>query len=446
MGDWTDTTLEQIAGSTARAFSMGPFGSNIKAENYRESGVPIIRGINLSERGGAPFIAEDFVFLSEDEADELASASVAPNVIVFVAQGTVGKVGIVPADTQYCRFILSENTMKVTVDPKRAAPQFIFYYFRSDLGQHEIMSRVNPTGVPCISKPLTSLRQFGIRLPTDIRERQAIASILGALDDKIDLNRRMNETLEALARAIFKDWFVDFGPTRAKMEGRAPYLAPEIWALFPDRLDDDDEPEGWRIGSLTELIEVGPPEPMRKGEITPYLDMAALPTVGSTADAPVMREFSSGTRFRNSDTLLGRITPCLENGKTAFVQNLNGNTVGWGSTEFIVLRSISPVPKPVSYLIARDPAFRRYAIQSMTGTSGRQRATVEAIKAYPVAIPDDHRLWVCLENVFAPLFSRIAANAEEIETLAATRDLLLPKLMSGEIRVCNAEKELERVA
>ena len=75
------------------------------------------------------------------------------------------------------------------------------------------------------------------------REQDAIASILGALDDKIDLNRRMNETLEAMARAIFKDWFVDFGPTRAKMEGDAPYLAPQIWALFPDRLDNEGKPE-----------------------------------------------------------------------------------------------------------------------------------------------------------------------------------------------------------
>jgi type I restriction enzyme, S subunit len=95
-------------------------------------------------------------------------------------------------------------------------------------------------------------------------EQQAISLLLGALDDKIVLNRRMNETLEAMARAVFKDWFVDFGPTGAKMEGRAPYLAPEIWALFPDRLDDEDKPDGWRSGSLAELIEVGPSEPMRR--------------------------------------------------------------------------------------------------------------------------------------------------------------------------------------
>jgi type I restriction enzyme S subunit len=162
------------------------------------------------------------------------------------------------------------------------------------------------------------------------------------------------------------------------MEGRAPYLAPEIWAFFPDRLDDEGKPEGWRSGTLGELVEIGPSEPLRKGEVTPYLDMAALPIHGSTSDLPILREYSLGTRFRNGDTLLARITPCLENGKTAFVQNLPDNMVGWGSTEFIVMRCNMPVPKAVSYLLAREPAFRRHAIQSMTGTSGRQRASAEA--------------------------------------------------------------------
>src|SRR5208282_1982445 len=91
---------------------------------------------------------------------------------------------------------------------------------------------------------MPTIRALPVAVPP-IAEQRAIASVLGALDDKIELNRRMNETLEATARAIFKDWFVDFGPTRAKQEGRAPYLAPDIWPLFPDRLDDEGKPEGW---------------------------------------------------------------------------------------------------------------------------------------------------------------------------------------------------------
>ena len=142
---------------------------------------------------------------------------------------------------------------------------------------------------------------------------------------------------------------------------------------------------------------------------------------------------------------MARITPCLENGKTAFIQSLTDDTVGWGSTEFIVLRAKAPVPAAVTYLLARDPAFRAHAIQSMTGTSGRQRARTEALASYPVSIPDEG-VWLALAGLIEPMFDRIRANGEESRTLAQTRDLLLPKLMSGEIRVKEAEKIMEETA
>ena len=289
------------------------------------------------------------------------------------------------------------------------------------------------------------IRRFCFKAPT-VEVQDKIARFLDALDDKIELNRRMNETLEAMAQAIFKDWFVDFGPTRTKMAlrgedpqsddtARAPYLAPEIWSLFPDRLDDAGKPEGWEVVPLNRLIEINPPTPLRKGAAAPYLDMASLPTSGPNAADPVVREYGSGMRFRNGDTLLARITPCLENGKTAFVQHLPDDVTGWGSTEFIVLRSRAPVPAAFSYLVARDETFRGAAVRSMTGTSGRQRASSEAISAYSIIDPSNAALWRCLDGILKPLFDKIAANDAESRTLAATRDLLLPKLMSGEIRV-----------
>jgi len=249
----------------------------------------------------------------------------------------------------------------------------------------------------------------------------------------------MNETLEASARALFRDWFVDFGPTRAKAEGRPAYLAPDLWSLFPDRLGDDDVPAGWRLGSLADLMNIAPKEPLKSGVIAPYLDMAALPTRGSNTDLPIDRVYSSGTRFRNGDTLLARITPCLENGKTGYVQNLPEDTVGWGSTEFIVLRTKPAIPSAVSYLVARDDEFRRHAIQSMTGTSGRQRANADAIARYPAVVPDDGKLWQAFGTILDPIFNQIASNERESGTLAQTRDTLLPKLMSGAIRVRDAE-------
>ena len=287
------------------------------------------------------------------------------------------------------------------------------------------------------------IRAFSFLVPPRAEQR-AIAELLSAFDDKIDLNRRMNETLEAMARALFKDWFVDFGPTRAKQEGMEPYLAPELWSLFPERLDTRGKPKGWHECRLQDIVNVNPAEPLKKGIVAPYLDMAALPTSGAIPEQAVLRDFSSGMRFRNGDTLFARITPCLENGKTAFVQSLPESSVGWGSTEFIVLRATPPVPAAFTYLLARHKDFRAHAIQSMTGTSGRQRARNDAVTAYPFVNPNVE-VWSAFGANIEPLFQRIRANGDESRTLAQVRDLLLPKLMSGEIRIQNAEKAAEAV-
>ena len=233
----------------------------------------------------------------------------------------------------------------------------------------------------------SALKDICIPLPP-IPDQEAIAHILGTLDDKIELNWRMNKTLEEMARALFKSWFVDFDPVRAKMDGRwrsgesLPGLPAHLYDLFSDSLVDSELgeiPNGWEVKTLDQLTKLNPREPMKKGVVAPYLDMAALPTSGSSSDDAVLREFTSGTRFRNKDTLLARITPCLENGKAAFIQSLLNYAVGWGSTEFIVMRAIPPVPPEYAYLLARNPDFRAHAIQSMTGTSGRQRAQTEAL-------------------------------------------------------------------
>ena len=272
-------------------------------------------------------------------------------------------------------------------------------------------------------------------------EQCAIAHILGTLDDKIELNRRMNQTLEEMARAIFQDWFVDFGPIRAKLEGREPYLPPELWSLFPDRLADSELgqiPEGWEALALEQFVGLNPSEPMKKGTISPYIDMATLPTSGSSPGDAILREFTSGTRFRNGDTLFARITPCLENGKTAFVQALPKGTVGWGSTEFIVMRASPPVPPEYSYLLARNEAFREHAIQSMTGTSGRQRVQVDALAPYLLPFPPAD-VWANFSSLVSPVFASIELSRKASRSIAIQRDALLPKLVSGEFRF---EKEL----
>lgn len=438
-GEWQTLTVGQIKAQDDRAIAIGPFGSRMKADTYVASGVPVIRGNNISD---TRVFVDEFVYVSEQTADELRACNVFAGDLVFPHRGAIGQVGIIPA-TDTPRFMLSTSLMKLTCNKEIVDPLFVFYFFRSTLGRHALLQHASTVGTPGIGQPLTSLRSIRLPIPP-LPEQRAIAHILGTLDDKIELNRRRNQTLEAMARALFKDWFVDFGPVRAKMEGQEPYLPADLWQLFPDRLDDEGKPEGWEMVPASELIEFNPTEPLRKGTPAPYLDMASLPTSGSWPEPPVIRDFGSGMRFRNGDTLLARITPCLENGKTAFVQCLPNNAVGWGSTEYIVMRPKAPVPAGYAYLLARDDAFREHAIRSMTGTSGRQRAQGDSVATFKLASPPDENLWQAFARHVAPTFESIKSNAKASETLSAVRDTLLPKLISGELRIAEAERFLAR--
>ena len=284
--------------------------------------------------------------------------------------------------------------------------------------------------------PVASLAYLRVSLPP-LTEQRAIAHILGTLDDKIELNRRMNTTLEAMARALFRSWFVDFDPVRAKMEGRDTGLPQEIADLFPDRLVNSEMgeiPEGWTVAPLRQLLEVNPKRSLQKGQIAPYLPMANMPTQEHAPNSFSARPFGSGTRFANGDTLVSRITPCLENGKIAFVDFLRDNQVGWGSTEYIVLVPRPPLPKYFAYCLARSARFREFAIQNMSGTSGRQRVPVAALKGFLVAAPQAP-LSARFDEVAGSLFERANRAGRESRTLAALRDTLLPKLISGEVRV-----------
>ena len=290
------------------------------------------------------------------------------------------------------------------------------------------------------------LKHLTIPLPPP-PEQRAIAHILGTLDDKIELNRRMNETLEAMARALFKSWFVDFDPVRAKMAGRDTGLPKRLADLFPDRMVDSELgkiPEGWEVVPLPELIEVNPKRPLQKGARAPYLDMANMPTMGHVPDTIIDRPFGSGMRFANGDTLIARITPCLENGKTAYVDFLSDGKIGWGSTEYIVMRPKSPLPSGFAYCLARSPGFREFAIQNMTGTSGRQRVPAKALSQFMLSSPSE-RVAASFGRVVQPLLARASKAVCESRYFATMRDALLPKLMSGEIRLRVTELAVENI-
>ena len=256
----------------------------------------------------------------------------------------------------------------------------------------------------------------------------------------------MNETLEATARAIFKSWFVDFDPVRAKMDGQKPVgMDEETVALFPDGFEDSELgqiPRGWRALPLPEAMEVNPKRLLPKGTDAPYLDMKNMPTRGHCPIDVYPRTVGSGTKFRNGDTLVARITPCLENGKTAYVDFLEDEQIGWGSTEYIILHPKPPLPCEQAYFLARSDDFRSHAIQNMTGTSGRQRVPPDCLSSFFVAVPSE-QITAKFGDLSSTFMVRIRANSVQSDTLAQLRDTLLPKLLSGEICVSEADKLVE---
>jgi type I restriction enzyme, S subunit len=289
----------------------------------------------------------------------------------------------------------------------------------------------------------TLIRNFAINTPP-LPEQQAIAHILGSLDDKIELNRQMNETLEGIARALFQSWFVDFDPVRAKMAGRQPYgMDAETAALFPDGFEDSvlgEIPRGWRvtpIGEVAGINEISVTKNFPYKEIE-YIDISSVSVgklEGTTKYALEMAPSRAKRLVRHGDTIWSTVRP---NRKSyLFIHTPQNNLVV--STGFAVL---TPKSIPATYLYAwmTTDQFVDYLIYNADGS------------AYPAVLPDRFsnanmllpvpRILQKFEQIVSPMRSLIFQNDEESQTLAALRDTLLPKLLSGELRVGEAEKEV----
>ena len=378
--------------------------------------------------------------------------------VVTGRYGTIGQVFFVDQD------FWPLNTALYVRDFKSNDPKFISYLLKT-LDFHAYSDK---GAVPGVNR--NHLHEALVRVPP-LAEQRAIAHVLGTLDDKIELNRQINQTLEHIAQAMFKSWFVDFEPVKAKVAAIAAgadqhgitraamrtlsgktdaeldalqiaqpehYLELKTTAeIFPDAMQGSELgkiPAGWALRPLPEFVDVNPTRQLKKGAIAPYLDMANVPTNSVRAQNIIEREFGSGSKFVNGDTLLARITPCLENGKTAFVDFLEAGQVAWGSTEFIVLRPKQFLPSEFAYFLCRHPEFRDFAISHMSGTSGRQRVPNDCFQNYIFALAS-HSILDAFGRLTGKIMADIKALDMESRTLAILRDTLLPKLLSGELDV-----------
>lgn len=322
--------------------------------------------------------------------------------------------------------------------------KWLYYFLRTPHAQSMIKQRTSGTTQAYIA--LGTLRNFPITAPTCPDEMRSIVNCLTILDSKIELNRRMNETLEAMARALFRDWVVDFGPTRAKMTGIAPYLSPDLWSLFPDSLDDAGKPEGWEAQPLTAFFAIiggGTPKtsnPTFWGGPIPWFSVTDTPAQGSVFVTATEKTITKAGLAGSSARLIAKGTTIISARGTVGNLAVAGGEMTFNQSCY-GLSGSGPVGDCATYLIAQNMVSQ---LQSMAHGSVFSTITRQTFEALSLPMPSPHVL-SAFEHAVAPLFEMILANVNESRTLAQTRDLLLPRLMSGELRVAGAERAAEAV-
>jgi type I restriction enzyme S subunit len=424
---WQHLNVGNVAAPVKNALVGGPFGSNLVSADYVADGIPVIRGENL---GDGRWVTGEFVYVSPAKAQSLKANLARPGDIVFTQRGTLGQVAIVPHG-RFETYLISQSQMKLTPDKTRADALFLFYVFTSPEQQDYVRRHAIQTGVPHTN--LGILRNTPIPLPS-LSEQQAIAGVLGTLDDEIELSRRMNETLEAMARAIFKSWFVDFDPVRAKAEGRRPSgMHTTTAALFPSAFEDSPLgkiPKGWKTGVFGDVAE-NPKRGLQPRNIapgTPYIALDHMPRRSIALSEWGMAEeaISNKFQFLRGEFLFGKLRPYFHKVGVAPVD-------GVCSTDILVVR-----PREENWygLVLGHLSSDEFVAYTDAGSTGTKmpRTSWPEMARYEICVPDS-AVAEAFNRLVAPTIEKIRLNILESKTLDALRNALLPKLISGEIRL-----------
>ena len=426
-GDWREARLGDISHRVTKGTTPTTIGGR-----YTEKGISFVKVESITNEGRID--VEKLAHIDDETNFLLTRSTLQKDDVLFTIAGTIGRVArvsekLLPANTNQAVAIVRPN--QDIVDSN-----FLYYSLRDDARIERAHTRVVQSVQANFS--LSELSAVEISLPS-LPEQRAIAHVLGTLDDKIELNRRMNETLEEMARALFKSWFVDFDPVRAKMEGRwrqgesLPGLSTDLYDVFPDRLvpsELGEIPEGWEVGTLGDVA-----EPRRDGvrpELldpdTPYIALEHMPkrciALGDWSSAAGLA--SGKLRFERGDILFGKLRPYFHK---VGIAPLNGVC----STDIVVMS-----PKESNWFgfvlgHVSSSAFVAYTDATSTGTK-MPRTKWADMAQYKVALPDT-RVAKAFDAMIQPSIESILSVIHESRSLAAQRDALLPKLMSGEVEL-----------
>lgn len=431
-GEWQTFRLSDVctkigSGATPRG------GSSV----YLDQGdIALIRSQNVYNNG---FHHDGLTYITDNHANELANVKVAEgDVLLNITGDSVARTCQVPHDVLPAR--VNQHVAIIRTDPKRLWPLYLRYYLISPNMQAKMLSLA---GAGATRNALTKgmIESFEVSAPKDIMEQQAIAHILGTLDDKIELNRKVNKTLESMAQAIFKSWFMDFDPVYAKAEGRYTGIPDKICDLFPDSFEDSefgDIPKGWEFGTLGEIAE-HPRRSIHPNQImpvTPYIALEHMPrhsfALSDWSNAEGLE--SNKYTFKTGEILFGKLRPYFHKVGIAPVD-------GVCSTDIVV---VAPkLPYWFGFVLGHvsSDLFVEYTNASSTGTK-MPRTNWHDMARYKIVLPPKP-LAEAFTECINTIVNRIISSIHQFHVLADLRETILPKLLSGEIRIRDAEKYLE---
>lgn len=393
--EWKTYTVQELidAGMLDEPLDGNHGSIHPKASDYVSAGVPFIMANDLVN-GKVDYA--NCAYITEAQASTLRKGFAKPGDVLLTHKATIGRTAIV--SDEYDTIILTPQVTYYRVK-KGISNRYLKYYFDSSTFQ-QLFANWAGSGSTRAYLGITAQRKLPIVLPP-YEVQLKIAKCCGVLDDKIYQNQRINDNLQQQAFSVFDN-------------------------LIANTENNDC--------TVFDYAFLNPKRTLEKNQVARSIDMSQLSTSGAFPSGWEMKPFNGGMRFTNGDTLLARITPCLENGKTAFIDFLDDGEVAFGSTEYIVLAPKNDTPPEMLYCLARYPAFVDYAVKNMNGSSGRQRVSAETVGQYRLPLFDKHSL-VLFREVVSPMFLKMRYNSLENMRLAELRDALLPKLMSGEIDV-----------
>lgn len=411
MEEWKEYKVAEVI----EDISMGPFGSNIKRDNYVDSGVPYLNGSNLNSY---KLNEDSFNYVTKEKAESLGRCVAKRGDIIVTHRGTIGQISYIPNDSKYERYLTGNSQFRLTVKSKVIRPDFFVYYFHTRMGQYRLLANASQVGVPALARPTSTFKEVLVPVPK-MEVQAAIMEILHSLDDKIDVNRRINDNLEQQAQALFKSWFVDFEPFRDQ-----PFVESELGMI----------PEGWSATVLEELCSF-----ISRGLTPKYDDSSDELILGQTCVRNNIVTLDNARKHKPKqktekwvqlwDTLINS-TGVGSLGRVGIVY-FDMNNVAIDS-HITVARAKSAL---LRHYVGRNLLGRQFEIENMAvGSTGQTELPKDRVKSLPIVLPDDNVL-TSFNAIIEPIAYQLYRNIEESRRLASLRDTLLPRLMSGEIKV-----------